>query len=218
MSTTNEHDICCDEDYDYYMSPVGRKAPDFVAAAVLGDGEIEGKFHLASRIKGKYALLVFYPLDFTFVCPSELIALDHRMDEFKSRGVEVMSVSIDSQFTHTAWRNTAIEDGGIGQVKFTMIADVKHEIAQAYGVEHPDAGVAFRATFVIDKKGVVRSQIVNDLPLGRNVDEFIRLIDALEFHDKHGEVCPANWKKGDVGMKADKKGVADYLSKHGKKL
>jgi peroxiredoxin (alkyl hydroperoxide reductase subunit C) len=215
MSMMND---CGDDDYEYFMSAVSRKAPDFTAAAVLGNGEIVNEYHFAKQTKGKYTLVVFYPLDFTFVCPSELIALDHRMDEFRKRNVEVLSVSIDSQFTHTAWRETSVENGGIGPVKFTMIADVKHEIAQAYGVEHPKAGVAFRATFIIDKDGIVRSQIVNDLPLGRNIDEFIRLIDALEFHEKHGEVCPANWKKGDAGMKADKEGVAEYLSKHGKEL
>jgi peroxiredoxin (alkyl hydroperoxide reductase subunit C) len=197
---------------------VGRPAPDFTAAAVLANGEIDNNFNLAKHIQGKYAVIVFYPLDFTFVCPSELIALDHRMDEFKKLGVEVLSVSIDSAFTHSAWRNTAIDKGGIGPVRYTMVADVKHAICQAYGVEHPEAGVAFRGTFVIDKKGVVRSQIVNDLPIGRELGEFIRLIDAIQFNDQHGEVCPAGWKRGESGMKASASGVADYLGKNASKL
>lgn len=180
---------------------VGKKAPDFTAAAVLGTGEIVDNYNLTEALKGKFGLVFFYPLDFTFVCPSELIALDHRMDEFKARGVEVVAVSIDSQFTHNAWRNTAINDGGIGPVKYTMVADVKHEICQAYDVE-ADGGVAFRGAFLIDQAGNVRSQIVNDLPLGRNMDELIRLVDALQFHEEHGEVCPAGWNKGDKGMTA----------------
>lgn len=196
---------------------VGKQAPDFNAAAVLGDGQIVDNYNLQEAIKGKYGLVFFYPLDFTFVCPSELIALDHRMDAFKERGVEVIGVSIDSQFTHNAWRNTPVNEGGIGQVKYTLVADVKHEICQAYDVE-ADAGVAFRGAFLIDKDGVVRSQIVNDLPLGRNMDELIRLVDALQFHEEHGEVCPAGWNKGDKGMDASPTGVAKYLSEESGKL
>ncbi|MBT00342.1 MAG: alkyl hydroperoxide reductase [Oceanospirillaceae bacterium] len=196
---------------------VSKKAPDFTAAAVLGDGSIVDSFTLSEAIKGKYGLVFFYPLDFTFVCPSELIALDHRMDAFKERGVEVIGVSIDSQFTHNAWRNTPVADGGIGPVKYTLVADTKHEICQAYDVE-ADAGVAFRGAFLIDKEGNVRSQIVNDLPLGRNMDELIRLVDALQFHEEHGEVCPAGWNKGDKGMDASPDGVAKYLSEESDKL
>lgn len=191
---------------------VGRPAPEFTASAVLADGKIVDDFNLSDQLKGKYGLIFFYPLDFTFVCPSELIALDKRIEEFKQRNVEVIAVSIDSQFTHNAWRNTSINDGGIGPVKYTMVADVNHAICQAYGVEHPEAGVAFRGTFVIDKEGMVRSQIINDLPIGREVDEFLRLVDAVQFHEQHGEVCPAGWKKGDKGMTATPTGVADYLS------
>ena len=197
---------------------VGRKAPDFTAAAVLGNGEIIENYQLSNAIKNKYGLIVFYPLDFTFVCPSELIALHNRLDEFKNRNVEVIAVSIDSQFTHHAWRNTAVDNGGIGEVGYTMVADVTHPICQAYGVEHPTAGVAFRGTFLIDEQGVVRSQIVNDLPLGRNMDELVRLVDALQFTEEHGEVCPAGWNKGDEGMKPNQAGVADYLSGHAEKL
>ncbi|ABM00300.1 MULTISPECIES: peroxiredoxin C [Shewanella] len=193
---------------------VGRKAPDFTAAAVLGSGEIVDNFNLTAAIKGKAAVVFFYPLDFTFVCPSELIAFDHRMEEFTKRGVEVIGVSIDSQFSHNAWRNTPVDKGGIGPVKYTLVADVKHEICQAYDVEHPEAGVAFRGSFLIDKEGMVRHQVVNDLPLGRNVDEMLRMIDALQFHEEHGEVCPAGWEKGKKGMSASPDGVAAYLSEN----
>lgn len=193
---------------------VGQKAPDFSAAAVLANGEIVQNYHLSEAAKNKYAILFFYPLDFTFVCPSELIALSKRMPEFKQRGVEVAGISIDSQFTHHAWRNTPVEKGGIGAVEFTLVADVSHNIARSYGVEHPAAGVALRGAFLIDKQGIVRSQIVNDLPLGRNIDELVRLVDALQFHEQHGEVCPAGWNKGDRGMKATPAGVAAYLSEN----
>jgi peroxiredoxin (alkyl hydroperoxide reductase subunit C) len=191
---------------------VGRSAPDFTAAAVLGSGEIVDTFNLSAAIKGKKAVVFFYPLDFTFVCPSELLAFDHRMEEFKSRGVEVIGVSIDSQFSHNAWRNTPVNEGGIGPVQYTLVADVKHEICQAYDVEHPEDGVAFRGSFLIDEEGNVRHQVVNDLPLGRNVDEMIRMVDALQFHQEHGEVCPAGWNKGDKGMTASTDGVASYLA------
>lgn len=197
---------------------VGRKAPDFSAAAVLGNGELTGQFSLSDATKNKYSLIFFYPLDFTFVCPSELIALDHRMPEFKKRGVEVIGVSIDSQFTHHAWRNTPVEKGGIGPVSYTLVADINHSICQSYGVEHPVAGVALRGAFLIDKQGLVRAQVVNDLPIGRNVDELIRLVDALQHHEEHGEVCPAGWNKGKVGMKASTAGVASYLKDNAEKL
>lgn len=196
---------------------VGQKAPDFTVAAVLGNGEIVGEFNLAKAINGKFGLVFFYPLNFTFVCPSELIALDHRIDEFKERGVEVVAVSIDSQFSHHAYRNTPVEKGGIGAVRYTMAADVNHAISQAYGVEHP-AGVALRGAFLIDKQGIVRAQLVNDLPIGRNVDELVRLFDAIQFNAEHGEVCPAGWKKGDKGMTASPKGVADYLAENADEL
>lgn len=197
---------------------VGRPAPDFSAPAVLADGKIIEDFKLSKIIKDKYAVIVFYPLDFTFVCPSELIALDKRCQELHKKGVEVITVSVDSHFTHNAWRNTPIKEGGIGQVHYTMVADINHKITQDYGVEHPEAGVAFRATFLIDKKGFVRHEVVNDLPLGRNMDELLRMVDALEFFDEHGEVCPAGWQKGKAGMKADPQGVAKYLAEHSDKL
>ncbi|SHE90906.1 peroxiredoxin (alkyl hydroperoxide reductase subunit C) [Microbulbifer donghaiensis] len=196
---------------------VGKPAPDFTAAAVLGNGEIVDSYNLKETIKGKKAVVFFYPLDFTFVCPSELIAFDHRFAEFQKRGVEVIGVSIDSQFSHNAWRNTPVNDGGIGPVKYTLVADVKHEICQAYDVE-AEGGVAFRGSFLIDEEGVVRHQVVNDLPLGRNVDEMLRMVDALAFHQEHGEVCPAGWQEGDKGMNASPEGVAAYLSENADKL
>jgi peroxiredoxin (alkyl hydroperoxide reductase subunit C) len=196
---------------------VGKQAPDFTVPAVLADGQIVDSYNFFEAISGKYAVIFFYPLDFTFVCPSELIAFDHRIDEFKSRGVEVVGVSIDSHFTHNAWRNTPINQGGIGPVRYTLAADIKHSIAKDYDVE-ADFGVAYRGSFLIDKAGVVRHQVVNDLPLGRNIDEMIRVIDALQFHEEHGEVCPAGWKKGDAGMHANPAGVAEYLSNNADKL
>ncbi|BBA34861.1 AhpC/Tsa family antioxidant [Methylocaldum marinum] len=197
---------------------VGKPAPDFKAAAVLGDGKIVDDYWFSKETKGKYAAIVFYPLDFTFVCPTELIALDHRIDEFKQRGVEVIAVSIDSQFTHNAWRNTPVDKGGIGPVRYTMVADVSHAIAKAYDVEVEGAAVAYRGSFLIDRSGVVRHQVVNDLPLGRNMDELLRMIDALQFVEEHGEVCPAGWDKSKSGMNANPEGVADYLSKNAANL
>ena len=195
---------------------VGKQAPDFNATAVFGNNEM--KPLKLSDYKGKYVVMFFYPLDFTFVCPSELIAFDHRLDEFKQRGVEVIGVSIDSQFTHLAWKNTPVEKGGIGQVQYPLVADVKHDICRAYDVEFEAAGVAFRGSFLIDKNGVVRHQVVNDLPLGRNVDEMLRMVDALQFTEEHGEVCPAGWMKGKKGMTASPDGVAKYLAENAKEL
>lgn len=197
---------------------VGKKAPDFTAAAVLGNGEIVSNFNLHHSIQKKCGILFFYPLDFTFVCPSELIALDNRFEEFMKRDVLVMGVSIDSQFTHNAWRNTPVANGGIGPIRYPLIADVNHQICQAYGVEHPTAHVALRGAFLIDKQGIVRSQTINDLPLGRNVDELIRLVDALEFHEKHGEVCPAGWTKGKTGIKPTTEGIAKFLADEAEQL
>jgi peroxiredoxin (alkyl hydroperoxide reductase subunit C) len=196
---------------------VGKPAPDFTAAAVLGNNSIQEDFNLAAQIKGKYAVIFFYPLDFTFVCPSELIAFDHRLEEFKQRGVEVIGVSIDSHFTHLAWKNTPVNNGGIGKVGYPLVADIKHEICQAYDVE-AGAGVAYRGSFLIDKHGIVRHQVVNDLPLGRNVDEMLRMVDALQFTEEHGEVCPAGWSKGKAGMDASTEGVAKYLAAHATEL
>ena len=196
---------------------VGKSAPDFTAPAVLANGEIVDDFKFSDYIKGKKAVLFFYPLDFTFVCPSELLAFSARVDAFKKRDTVVVGVSIDSHFTHNAWRNTDVNNGGIGQVKYPLVADMTHEICKAYDVES-EGGVAFRGSFLIDEEGVVRHQVVNDLPLGRDIDEMLRVVDALAFHEKHGEVCPAGWKDGDSGMTASPDGVADYLSKHAEAL
>jgi len=195
---------------------VAKEAPDFNAPAVMPSGVIEENFKL-SDLRGKYVVLFFWPLDFTFVCPTEIIAHDRRMEQFKERGVEVVGISIDSQFTHFAWRNTPVDQGGIGPIQFPMVADITHEITRSYGIEHPD-GVAMRASFLIDKEGVVQHQVVNNLPLGRNVDEMLRMVDALQFTEEHGEVCPAGWQKGESGMQATAEGVSDYLSSHGDEL
>ncbi|HTY03680.1 MAG TPA: peroxiredoxin [Rhodocyclaceae bacterium] len=195
---------------------VAKPAPEFAANAVFGNNEIK-ELKLADY-KGKYVVLFFYPLDFTFVCPSELIAFDHRLEEFRKRNVEVIGCSIDSQFTHLAWKNTPVEKGGIGQVKYPLVADVKHAICQAYDVELAAGGVALRASFLIDTKGVVQHQVVNNLPLGRNIDEMLRMVDALQFTEEHGEVCPAGWQKGKAGMSANPDGVAKYLAQHAKEL
>lgn len=197
---------------------VGKQAPDFTAAAVLPDGEITSDFNLKSYLKGSYGLVFFYPLDFTFVCPSEILAYSNRVPQFAERNVKVIAVSVDSEFTHSAWRNTAPKDGGLGPVKFPMVADIRKSIARDYDVLIEDAGVALRGTFLIDKDGIVRHQLVNDLPLGRNADEALRMVDALQFHEENGEVCPAGWNKGDEGMVADAKGVAKYLGTHAEAL
>ena len=195
---------------------VAREAPDFTAPAVMPSGVIEDAFQL-SKLRGKYVVLFFWPLDFTFVCPTEILAHDHRVEAFKERNAEVVGISIDSQFTHFAWRNTPVKDGGIGPVKFPIVADITHAITRAYGVEHPD-GVALRASFLIDRDGIVHHQVVNNLPLGRNVDEMLRLVDALQFTEAHGEVCPAGWQKGQEGMKPTAEGVADFLAAKSEKL
>jgi peroxiredoxin (alkyl hydroperoxide reductase subunit C) len=197
---------------------VGRPAPDFTAAAVLGDGSITESFKLSDFKGKKYVVLFFWPLDFTFVCPSEIIAHNNRYAQFEERDVQLIGVSLDSQFTHFAWRATPVDKGGIGPVKFPMVADVKQDIIKAYGVGHPQAGVAFRASFLIDKNGIVQHQVVNNLPLGREVDEMLRLVDALQFTEQYGEVCPAGWKKGEEGMKPTAAGVAEYLAKHAAEL
>lgn len=208
---------------------VGKPAPDFTAKAVLEDNSFDESFNLYNYLgikkdasgkvtkKGKIGVLFFYPLDFTFVCPSEIIAFNNRLKEFKLRKAEVIAVSVDSHFTHLAWKQTPIEKGGIGNVQFPMVADLTKSIARDYDVLLGDA-VSFRGTFLIDGNGTVRHQVVNDLPLGRNVDEAIRMVDALQFHEEHGEVCPAGWERGDEGMKATASGVASYLKSNAKKL
>ncbi len=192
---------------------VGKPAPDFTAKAVMPDNSINDAFNLHDHIKNKYAILFFYPLDFTFVCPSEILAFNKKVDEFAERDTKVISVSVDSHFSHLAYKNTPIEKGGIGEIKFPMVADIKKTISADYDVLW-DGAIALRGTFLIDKKGLVRHQTVNDLPLGRSVDEMLRLVDALAHHEQYGEVCPANWNSSKKAMKPTSAGVMSYLSSH----
>mgnify|MGYP000929732842 FL=1 len=196
---------------------VTNKAVDFTASAVLGNNEIVEDFNLYKNIGEKGAVVFFYPKDFTFVCPSEIIAFDHRYQDFKSKGIEVIGVSCDSEFTHLAWKNTPVNAGGIGKVQFPLVSDITKDIARSFDVLFGNA-VALRGSFLLDKDGTVRHAVINDLPLGRNIDEMLRMVDTMLFTNEHGEVCPAGWHKGDAGMKADPKGVADYLGKNASKL
>ena len=191
---------------------VTQPAPDFEATAVMPNNTFNESFKL-SGLKGKYVVLFFYPLDFTFVCPSEIIAFDRKLAEFKERGCEVVAVSVDSHFSHFAWKNTPVDKGGIGNVQFPIVADITKSISRDYGVLFNDS-IALRGLFLIDREGVVRHALINDLPLGRNVDEAIRTLDALQHVEKHGEVCPANWKKGEDAMTPSADGVASYLAAH----
>ncbi len=195
------------------MKPlVTNEAPDFTAIAVMPDNTFNEAFKL-SDMRGKYVLLFFYPLDFTFVCPSEILAFNKAVDAFKANNCEVVGISIDSHFSHLAWKNTAVNDGGIGNVQFPLVADLDKSISKNYGVLL-DMGIALRGLYLIDKEGIIRHQVVNDLPLGRNVDEALRMLDALQFTEEHGDVCPANWNKGDDAMEPTAEGVAKYLSEH----
>ena len=192
---------------------VTKEAPDFTATAVMGDNSFKENFTLSS-FRGKHVILFFYPLDFTFVCPSEIIAFDKALDRFKEKNCEIIGVSVDSHFTHLAWKNTPVNDGGIGSIKYPLVADLNKTISNQYGVLLPD-GIALRGLFLIDKEGIVRHAVINDLPLGRNIEEALRMVDSLQFHEKHGDVCPANWKEGEDAMTPTAEGVADYLAKHG---
>ncbi len=189
---------------------VGKKAPDFTADAVI-NGDF--KTIKLSDFKGKNVLMFFYPLDFTFVCPTELHAFQKKAEDFKKLNTEVIGVSIDSKFSHFAWLNTPESEGGIKGVKYPVVSDINKTIARDYDVLIPDGGVALRGAFFIHKEGIVRHQTVNDLPLGRNIDEFLRIIEAWQFHQEHGEVCPANWKKGEKSMKPNSAGLKAYFSK-----
>lgn len=193
---------------------VGQEAPDFEAVAVMPDNNFKDDFKL-SDYRGKYVVLYFYPLDFTFVCPTEILEFNRKLARFKAKGVEVIGVSIDSQFSHWAWKNTPVEQGGIGDIQYPLVADINKTISQAYGVLLP-GGVALRGTFLIDKAGIVQHATVNNLGLGRNIDETLRMVDALQHLEKYGEVCPAGWTEGEEAMSPTSKGVADYLTKHGK--
>lgn len=192
---------------------VTKEAPKFKAQAVFGNNEIKDLD--LTEYQGKYVVLFFYPLDFTFVCPSEIIAFDKALDKFKEKNTEVIGVSVDSPYTHFAWKNTALEDGGIGKIRYPLVADLNKSISRDYGILF-DESVALRGLFLIDKEGIVRHSVINDLPLGRSVDEALRMVDALAFTEEHGEVCPADWHEGEEGMKPTAEGVADYLAKHGK--
>ena len=196
-------------------SLIGKQAPSFTAPTVLPDNTIKPDFALES-LRGKYVVLFFYPLDFTFVCPTEILEFNRKLADFKELGAEVVGVSVDSQFTHLAWKNTPVDAGGIGDVQYPLVADLTKQISRDYGVLFEDAGVAFRGTFLIDKEGVVKHAVVNDLGLGRNIDEALRMVSALRHHETHGEVCPANWNDGDDAMTPTPEGVANYLTKHGK--
>ncbi len=195
---------------------VTKKAPDFKAVTVMEDNTTK-EMSLQDLVGKKGLVLFFWPKDFTFVCPTEIIAFNNRISEFHSRGYNVVGVSCDSEVVHIAWKNTPVDNGGIGQVKFPIIADIKKEISRSYDVLFDDA-VSLRGTFLIDKNLVIRQATINDLPLGRNVDETLRLVDALSFVEEHGEVCPANWKKGQDAMKPTAEGVASYLKKNSKNL
>ena len=196
---------------------VGKKAPDFTAKAVMGDNSTNEGFNLYEAIDGRYGLVFFYPLDFTFVCPSEILAFDNRLKEFEKRNVAVIAISVDSHFSHLAWKNTPVEKGGLGQVGFPLVADLSKSISRDYDVLLNDE-VALRGLFLIDRDKIVRHQVVNDLPLGRNADEALRMVDALQFTEEHGEVCPAGWRPGEEGMRPDADGVAEYLASHADKL
>lgn len=196
---------------------VTKKAPGFVSKAVREDGQIDENFNLYENIGEKGAVLFFYPLDFTFVCPSEIIAFSNRIEEFKQRGITVIGCSVDSVFSHFAWRETQVENGGIGRVKFPIVSDMTKSISKDYDVLFEES-VSLRASFLIDKDGTIRHSVINDLPLGRNIDEMIRMIDAMLFTNQYGEVCPAGWKNGDKGMKATKEGVSEYLKENEKDL
>ncbi len=203
---------------------VGRKAPVFTTQAVLHDGDVIDDYDFGDAINGKYAVLFFYPLDFTFVCPSEILAIANRTERLQELGCEVVGVSVDSHWSHNAWRNMPVDQGGIGAVPFTLAADMTREISTAYGIladsndSYYPLGVSMRATFVVDQSGVVRYQVVTDEPLGRNMDDVVRMVEALQFFEKNGQVCPAGWKSGDGGMVNTPDGVASYLSENAEKL
>jgi len=195
-------------------TPVTKEAPDFVAQAVMPDGSFaEVKL---SSYRGKYVVLFFYPLDFTFVCPSEIVAFDAALAKFERKGAELLGCSVDSHFTHLAWRNTPRNQGGIGPIRYPLVSDLSKQISKDFGVYLDPPGVALRGLFLIDRQGVVRHSLINDLPIGRSVDEALRVLDALRFHEEHGDVCPADWHEGEEGMKPTAEGVASYLAKHEK--
>lgn len=204
------HEHCED-----HIMQVGQDAINFKGTAVMGNNSFKD-ISLKDYKGKKYVYLFFYPLDFTFVCPSEIIAFNKKYGEFKKRDTEVIGVSVDSHFSHLAWKNTPVEKGGIGEIKYPLLSDLTKETSYNYGVLLDEAGISLRGSFLIDKEGVLQHYLVNNLPLGRNVDEALRMIDALKFTEEHGDVCPANWKEGEDAMKPTQEGVSEYLAKHGK--
>jgi peroxiredoxin (alkyl hydroperoxide reductase subunit C) len=200
------------------MTLVTQLAPDFSTSAVLKNGKIDNNFNFKKYISGKKAVLFFWPMDFTFVCPSEILSFNKNYQEFKKRNVKLIGVSFDSVFVHLAWQKTKYKNGGIGPIKFTMASDIKRTIQKSYQIEHPNLGMALRASFLIDEEGIIRHEIINDLPYGRNIKEMLRMIDALIFHKKNGEVCPANWTNKKQGITPNPKGISKYLSKKMKKI
>jgi peroxiredoxin (alkyl hydroperoxide reductase subunit C) len=203
---------------EFNMNPfIGKSAPDFEAKVVMPDNSIVAEFNLKKYLKGHKGIVFFYPLDFTFVCPSEIIAFNNRLGEFSIRNTKIVAISVDSHFSHHAWKAMPVNKGGIGNIQFPLVSDLKKEISTAYNVLNED-GISYRATFLIDEQFNIRHYLINDLPLGRNVDETIRMIDALDHHTTHGEVCPAGWKKGDQGMSPTHQGVSDYLTSNAERL
>jgi peroxiredoxin (alkyl hydroperoxide reductase subunit C) len=194
------------------MCLVTKKAPEFEAQAVMPDNSFATVS--LSALRGKYVLIFFYPLDFTFVCPSEILAFNRQVEALRKRNCDLLGISVDSIYTHLAWKNTPVNEGGIGQINFPLVSDMAKNISRDYGVLLED-GVSLRGLFLIDREGIVRHQLINDLPLGRDVNEAIRMVDALQFTEEHGEVCPANWRPGEDAMKPTPEGVAEYLATHG---
>ncbi|WP_338521353.1 peroxiredoxin [Candidatus Legionella polyplacis] len=190
---------------------VSKKAPNFTAPAVLENNSIINEFNLYERTKDKYTVLFFYPLNFTFVCPTELISINHRINEFKNLNTEIISISVDSQFSHYTYKNTPIKNGGIGPVKFVMVSDVKHTICKSYEIEHPNEGISLRGTFIIDKNRIIRHQSINDLPIGRNIDEILRILNAIQTFETNGNVCPAGWENGKKTIHPSSEGIIKFL-------
>lgn len=205
------------KDNKTHYACVAKSAPDFTAKAIMPDNSINEAFHFKNYIQGSKAVLFFYPLNFTFVCPSEIIAFNNKLGEFTSRNTKVVAVSVDSHFSHLAWKNTPYHKGGIGNIQIPMVSDLNKNISRLYHVLHDDS-ISLRGTYLIDEQGIIRHLLINDLPLGRNIDETIRMIDALDYHNEHGEVCPAGWVKGEDGMTPSQKGVADYLASNAENL
>lgn len=202
--------------YNTQNSLVQQEAPNFTADVVMPNNQIQ-KINLKEYLDGEMGVVFFYPLDFTFVCPTEIISFSNAMNEFAARKTKVLGISVDSAFTHRAWRDTPTNKGGIDHIQYPLVSDLTKSISQDYGVL-TEQGIALRGTFVIDAKGVIRHQSVNDLPIGRNVEEVLRIVDAIQFADEHGDVCPAGFKRGDSAMKPTAEGVADYLASHADNL